>query len=137
MVYYLQKIVPYVATPVLIHQVMNLCLQMKLRTEQANTKYPTLQHLFTNLELKVMNKTKVLQARIGTCTDVNIMPVSMYKYLFKDPDSVKIAPSDLQLGTYTNKKVKILGYCNLYIIHSDARCIAEVTFLWPAIMAVS
>ena len=36
------------------------------------------------------------------------MLVSMYKYLFKDPDCAKIAPSNLQLGTYTNKKVKII-----------------------------
>ena len=56
------------------------------------------------------------------------MPVSIYKYLFKDADCAKIAPSDLQLGAYTNKKVKILGSCNLYIIHPDTRYIAEVTF---------
>ena len=48
--------------------------------------------------------------------------------LFKDPDCVKIAPSTLQLGTYTNKKVKLLGSCNLYLIHPDTRCITEVTF---------
>ena len=63
------------------------------------------------------------------------MPVSIYKYLLKDPDCAKIAPSDLQLGTYTNKKVKILGSCNLYVIHPDTRCIAKVTFLWPAMKA--
>ena len=113
---------------------------MKLQAEQANTKYPTPQHLFTNLEFKVKphkNKTKFLQARTDTCADVNIMPVSIYKYLFKDPDCAKIAPSDLQLHTHTNKKVKILGSCNLHVIHPDTRCIAEVTFLWPAIKAVS
>ena len=56
------------------------------------------------------------------------MPVIIYKYLFKDLDCAKITPSDLQLGRYTNKKVKILGSCNLYIIHPDIRCITEVTF---------
>ena len=78
-----------------------------------------------------------MQARIDTCRDVNIMPVSIYTHLFNDPDCAKIAASDLQLGTYTNKKVKIFGSCNLYIIHPNTRCIAEVTFLWPAIKAVS
>ena len=53
---------------------------------------------------------------------------NMYKYLFKDPDCTKIAPSDLQLGRYTNKKVKIIGSCNLYIIHPDTRCIEEIPF---------
>ena len=65
------------------------------------------------------------------------MPVSIYKYLFKDPDCAKIAPSDLQLGTYTNKKVKIKGSCNLYVIHPDTRCMEELPFLWPAMKEVS
>ena len=56
------------------------------------------------------------------------MPVSMYNYLFKDPDCSKISSSDLQLGTYTNKKVKIIGSCNLYIIHPDARYKEEIPF---------
>ena len=56
------------------------------------------------------------------------MPVSMYKYLFKDPDCAKIAPSDLQLGTYTNKKVKIIGSCNLYVVHLDIRCTEDIPF---------
>ena len=118
----------------------SLCLQMKVQTMQANDKYPAPKHLFTNLEFKVKlckNKTKFMGARIDTCADVNIMPVSIYKYLFKDPDCAKITPSDLQFGTYTNKEVKIIGSCNLYIIHPDTRCIAEIPFLWPAMKAVS
>ena len=106
----------------------SFCLQMKV---QANDKCSAPKYLFTNLEFKVKphkNKTKFLSARIDTCTDVNIMPVSIYKYLFKDPDCAKIAPNDLQLGTYTNKKVKIIGSCNLYIIHPDTRFIEEIPF---------
>ena len=64
------------------------------------------------------------------------MPVIMYKYLFKDPDCAKIALSDLQLGTYSNKKVKIIRSCNLYIIHPDTRCVGEIPFLWPALKEV-
>ena len=114
----------------------SFCLQMKLQAEKADTKYPTPQRLFANLKFKVKphkNKTKFLQARIDTCTDVNIMPVSIYKYLFKDPDYAKIAPSDLYLGTYTNKKVKLIGSCNLHVIHPDTRCITEVTFFVASI----
>ena len=104
---------------------------MKVQAVQANTNVPAPKHLFTNLEFKVKlhkNKTKFLQARIDTCADINIMPVSIYKYSFKDPDYAKIAPSDLQLGTYTNKKVRIIESCNLYIIHPDTRCITETAF---------
>ena len=53
----------------------------------------------------------------------------MYKYLFKDPDCSKIAPSDLQLGTYTNRKVKIIGSCNLHVMHPDTRCVEEIPFI--------
>ena len=52
----------------------------------------------------------------------------MYKYLFKDPDCTKFAPCDLKLGTYTNKKVKIIGSCNLYVIHPDTICMEEIPF---------
>ena len=108
----------------------SFCLQMKVQTIQANTNGPASKHLFTNLEFKVKphkNKSKFPWARIDTCAGVNIMPVSIYKYLFKDPDCAKIVLSDLQLGTYTDKKVSILGSCNLYIIHPDTRCITKVT----------
>ena len=82
----------------------SFCLQWRYKLQ----KYPEPKHLFTNLEFKVKphkNKMKFLWARIDTYTDVNSIPVSMYRYLFKDPDCAKIAPSDLQLWTYTNKKV--------------------------------
>ena len=118
----------------------SFCLQMKVQAIQANDKYPAPNICLPNLEFKVKlhkKKSKFLQARIDTCVNVNIMPVSMYKYLFKDSDHAKIAPSDLQLGTYTNKKVKIIGSCNLYIIHPDTRCMDIIPSLWPAMKAVS
>ena len=110
----------------------SFCLQMKVQATQANDKYSASKHPFTHLEFKVKphnNKTKVLQARIDTCADVNLKLVSMYKYLFKDPDCAMITPSDFQFGTYTDKKVKIIASCNLYIIHPDTRCIEEIPFV--------
>ena len=88
----------------------SFCLQMKVQAIQANDKYPAPKHLFTNLEFKIKphkNKTKFLQARIDTCVDVNIIPVSIYNYLFKDPDCAKIA---------------------LYIIYPDTRYTEEIPF---------
>ena len=133
MVDYLYKIIQCTEIQVIAHQVKDesFCLQMKVQALHANEKYPAPKHLFTNLEFKVKphkKKPKFLQARIDTCADVNIMPVSMYKYLFKDPHCATIAPRDLQWATYTNKKVRIMGSCNLYIIHPDMRCIEEIPF---------
>ena len=110
------------------HSSDSSCLQMKVQDKKANTSVPVPKHLVTNLEFKVKphkRKTKLLRARVDTCADVNLMPVSIYKKLFKDEDCTQIAPSNLQLETYTNKKVKIIGSCNLYIIHSDTRCLEE------------
>ena len=40
----------------------------------------------------------------------------------------KLAPSDLQLGTYTNNKVKLIGVCELYVVHPSTKSIKAVTF---------
>ena len=56
------------------------------------------------------------------------MPCSVYQLLFKDPDCMKLALSDLQLGTYTNNKVKLIGACELYVLHSSTKYIEAVTF---------
>ena len=107
------------------------CLQMKVQDKKDNASVPATKHLVTNLEFKVKpykRKTKFLRARVDTCADVNLMPVSTCKNLFKDEDCTQIAPSNLQLATYINKKVKIIGSCNLYIMHPDTRCLEETRF---------
>ena len=109
---------------------------MKLQAKQADTNLPAPQHLFTNLEVKLSlttNKTKFLHARLDICADVNIMLCSAYQLLFKDPDCIKLALSDLQLGTYTNNRVKFIGACELCVVHPSIKSIEAVTFLWPAI----
>ena len=107
------------------------CLQMKVQDKKAHTSVQSPKHLVINLEFKVKphkRKTMFLHARVDTCADVNLMSVSIYKKLFKVEDCTQIAPSNLQLATYTNKKVKIIGSCNLYIIHPDTRCLEETWF---------
>ena len=63
-----------------------------------------------------------------TCTDVNIMPASVYKLVFNDPDLKKLAPSTLEIGTYTTDTVKIVGSCLFYLVHQDTKKLPEVTF---------
>ena len=109
----------------------SFCLQMKLQANQADTNFPQPQHLFTNLEVKVnrhRNKTKFLHTRLDTCTDVNIMPCSVYQLFYKDLDCIMLAWNDLQLGTYTNNKVKHIGTCELYVAHPSNKSIEAVAF---------
>ena len=59
-------------------------------------------------------RNQYLKARLDTCANVNIMPASVYKLVFQDPDCKKLAPSsNLEIGRYTIDKVKVVGSCVL------------------------
>ena len=65
------------------------------------------QHLVTNIEYKLKphrRGTEFLRARIDACANVNFMPISVYKLLYKDPDCTKLAPSNkVAAKTYTTE----------------------------------
>ena len=69
-----------------------------------------------------------MRARLDTCIDVNIMPASVYKLVFCDPKLEKLTPNKLQIGTYTNDTVKIVGTCKLYLVHPDTKKLVETIF---------
>ena len=69
-------------------------------------------------------------------TDVNIIPASVYKSVFQDPDCKKIAPSKLEIGTYTFNTVKLVESCVFYLVHPDTKHLQEVTFYVVIIMVV-
>ena len=48
--------------------------------------------------------------------------------MFNDPELKKLAPSDLEIGTYTTNAVKIVGSCLFYMVHPDTKKLQEVTF---------
>ena len=74
-------------------------------------------------------RTKFLTARIDTCTNVNILPISVYRILYKDPDCDMLVPSSKDgISTYTAEKLQVLGSCDLFIVHPETRCLKEVTF---------
>ena len=91
----------------------SFCLQLKVQSTQVETKIPAPQHLITNLAYKLKpkhKKTQYLWAGLDTCTDINIIPVSVYKLVCNDPDFKKLAPnSKLEIGTYTTDKIKVIG----------------------------
>ena len=74
---------------------------------------------------------------MDTCVDVNLMPASVYKLVFKDPDLKKLAPSTLEIGTYATYTVKIAGSCVFYMVRLDIKKLHEVTFLLLHMMEVS
>ena len=71
-----------------------------------------------------------MRARIDTCANVNLIPISVYKLLYKEFDCVKLPPSSKDtISIYTTEKINVLGSCGLFVLHPDTKCLKEVTFL--------
>ena len=108
------------------------CLQVKVQHIQANLqKIPKPAHLITNLAYRLQSdhaRNLNLRARLDTCMDVNIMPASVYRLVFKDQDMKKLAPSSLQIRTYTTDTFKIVGFCMFYLVHPNTKKLMDVTF---------
>ena len=67
-------------------------------------------------------RTKFLRAKIDACSNVNLMPISVYKLIYKDEDCTKLAPSNnVSVKTYITEKIKVFGFCKLCIVHSDKK----------------
>ena len=111
----------------------SFCLQVKIQWSQAEyKKIPTSSHLITNLAYKLkphQTRNQYLRTRLDTCVDVNIMPASVYKLVFNDPELKKLAPSTLQIGTYTTDTLKVVGSCLFYLVYLDTKKLQEVIFL--------
>ena len=56
------------------------------------------------------------------------MPASVYKLVFNYPELKKLAPSYLDIGTYTTDSVKIVGSCLFYLVNPDTKKLQEMTF---------
>ena len=69
-----------------------------------------------------------MRARLDTCANVHIMPASVYRLVFQDPDCKTLTPSKLEIGTYMTDTVKLVGSCVFYFVHPDTKCLQEVTF---------
>ena len=109
----------------------SFCLQVRIQNAKVNSKIPTTSHLITNLayKLKPHHKRKhCLRARLNTCADVNIMPADVYNLVFHDPELQRLAPSKLEIGTYTIDTMKLVRSCVFYLVHPDTKHLQEVTF---------
>ena len=110
----------------------SFCLQVRIKCKQGKEqKVPRPTHLITNLAYRLKPHHTInlnFRARLDTCADVNLMPASMYQLVFNDTKMQILAPSNLQVGTYTTDTVKIVGSCTFYLVHLDTKKYIEVTF---------
>ena len=110
----------------------SFCLQMQDKSAKDNTKKNKPQHLVTNIEYRLRahrRRTKLLRAKIDTCSNVNLIPISVYKLIYKDQDCTKLESSNkATVKTYTTEKIKIVGSCKRFVVHPDTKLLQEVTF---------
>ena len=93
-------------------------------------RVPKPTHLITNLAYRLQPhhcRNLYLRARLDTCADVNLMPASMYQLVFSGPNMKKLAPSNLQVGTYMTDTLKIVGSCTFHLAHPDTKGLLETT----------
>ena len=108
------------------------CLQMKIhRTHISHPEVPKPVYLMANLAYHLQEyhtRNQYLQARLDTCTDVNLMPMAVYCLMFKDPQLKKLTPSNMEIETYTTEVVKIIGMCHFYLVHPESKQLSKVMF---------
>ena len=118
----------------------SFCLQVMIKCnlkEEQRVPRPT--HLITNLAYRLQphhHRNLYLRARLDTCTDVNLMPASVYQLVFNDLNMKKIVPSKLQVGTYMIDTMKIVGSCTFCLLHPDTKRLLETPFTWWWMMGV-
>ena len=101
------------------------------KTQLTNLQLPKPVYLVTNLvyHLKMHHRqNEYLCARLDMCADVNLMPFAVYQLMFKDPSLQKFPPSTLEIETYMNDIVKIIGSCQFYLVHSENKKLIQVIF---------
>ena len=119
----------------------SFCLQMKIeKTQSTHQQVPEPVYLMTNLVycLQLHHKrNQYLCARLDTCADVNLMPMALYCLMFKDPGLRKLIPSSMEIETYMNEVVKIIGTCQFYLVHPESKKLIKVIFFVAKKMGVS
>ena len=110
----------------------SFCLQIQAKSTKEISKKNKPQHLATNIEYKLKphrRRTKFLRAKIDTCSNVNLIPISVYKLMYKDPECTKLEPSNkVAVKTYTTEKIRIVGSCKMFVVHPVTKMLQEVTF---------
>ena len=104
--------------------------QRSVHNQRVTTSY-TQKHLYANIPywFKPYHKhNKYLCVQLDTCTDVNLMPESVYKLVFNDPQTAKLAKNDIDLTVYTRHSVDLIGKCTLYMLSKGTKQPIKVEF---------
>ena len=110
----------------------SFCLQVKAQRQSKKNWQPFhTTHLITNIAYKLKpnhTRNKYLRVQIDTGTEVNLMPVSIYKLIYQENDLQKLSLCNLKIGTYTADTINIISTTVIYLIHPDSKQATEMTF---------
>ena len=86
--------------------------------------------LYANItyRLQPYHKHKYTHVQLDTCADVNVMPESIYKLVFNDPHTSKLAKNDIDLTVYTRHSVDLIGKCTYYMLSKGTKQPVKVDF---------
>ena len=56
------------------------------------------------------------------------MPESVYKLVFNDPQTAKLAKNDIDLTIYTRESVDLIGRCTFYMLSKGTKQPVKVHF---------
>ena len=75
----------------------------------------------------IINATNIC-VQLDTHADVNLMPGSVYKLVFNNPESSKLAKNDIDLTVYTRHSVDLIGKCTFYMLSKGMKQPVKVDF---------
>ena len=73
-------------------------------------------------------RNQYLRARLDMCADVNLILMAVYCLMFKDPGLRKLTLSNMEIETFTNDIVKIIGTCYFYLVHPKSKQLIKALF---------
>ena len=71
---------------------------------------------------------KYLHLQLETSADVNLMPESVYKLVFNDHQTAKLAKNDIDLTVYTRHPVDLIAKCTFYMLSKGTKRPVKVDF---------
>ena len=105
---------------------------MKIHKSQvSHPEVPKPVYLMANLAYHLEEhhkRNQYLRARLDMCADVNLMPKAVYSLMVRDPGLRNLTPSNMEIETYRNEVVKIIGTCYFYLVHSESKQLIKVLF---------
>ena len=97
--------------------------QKNVHNQKVTTGY-TEKCLYANTPYRLQphhKHNKYLCVQLYTCAYVNLMPDSIYKLVFNDPQTSKLVKNDIDLTVYTRHSVNLIGKCTLYMLSKGTK----------------